>query len=72
LGSIGRRRLKWRGRLPEKRDVSHGLAVIRFRVDSTEFRLREMLLLLTVQKVIKSEGISQEGQATAEKFKGNA
>jgi len=41
-------------------------------VDNLSFLLDMRILLLTLRKVVKSEGISQEGQATAEKFKGNA
>ena len=40
-------------------------------VDNVSFWLDLKILLLTVQKVIKSEGVSQEGQATTIYFKGN-
>lgn len=40
-------------------------------VDHLSFRLDLKILLLTIKKVVVSEGISQEGQATAENFKGN-
>lgn len=40
-------------------------------VDNISFVLDLRILLLTVKKVLYSDGISQEGQATMEKFKGN-
>ena len=40
-------------------------------VDNCSFLLDLKILLLTIKKVIVREGISQEGQATMEKFKGN-
>jgi len=40
-------------------------------VDNCSFSLDMKILWLTIKKVIVSEGISQEGQATMEKFKGN-
>jgi undecaprenyl phosphate N,N'-diacetylbacillosamine 1-phosphate transferase len=40
-------------------------------VDNISFALDLRILLLTVKKVLYSDGISQEGQATMEKFKGN-
>jgi lipopolysaccharide/colanic/teichoic acid biosynthesis glycosyltransferase len=40
-------------------------------VDHVSLVLDIKILLLTVLKVFKSEGISQEGQATMEKFKGS-
>tara|TARA_R110002096_G_scaffold163740_8_gene331296 strand:- start:219 stop:830 length:612 start_codon:yes stop_codon:yes gene_type:complete len=40
-------------------------------VDHASLMLDIKILLLTVLKVFKSEGISQEGQATMEKFKGS-
>jgi len=40
-------------------------------VDNVSFALDLRILLLTVKKVLYSDGISQEGQATMEKFKGN-
>lgn len=40
-------------------------------VDNVSFALDVRILLLTVKKVLYSDGISQEGQATMEKFKGN-
>ena len=40
-------------------------------VDNCSFLLDMKILWLTIKKVILSEGISQEGQATMEKFKGN-
>ncbi|TDQ09941.1 sugar transferase [Pedobacter metabolipauper] len=39
-------------------------------VDQISLALDLKILLLTVQKVFKTEGISQEGQATMKKFKG--
>lgn len=39
-------------------------------VDNQSFGLDIKILLLTVLKVFKSEGINQDGQATIEKFKG--
>jgi lipopolysaccharide/colanic/teichoic acid biosynthesis glycosyltransferase len=41
-------------------------------VDNRSFLLDVKILLLTVKKVIVREGISQEGQATMEKFRGTA
>lgn len=48
----------------------------KFRLDveyvrNQSFALDLKILFLTVKKVFVSEGINQEGQATAEKFKGN-
>ena len=40
-------------------------------VDHLNFALDMKILLLTVQKVFKSEGITQEGHVTSEEFKGN-
>lgn len=40
-------------------------------VDHLSFMLDLKILILTIFKVFKSEGISQEGQATMEIFKGN-
>lgn len=40
-------------------------------VDNLSFRLDIKILFLTFRKVFISEGINQEGQATAEAFKGN-
>lgn len=40
-------------------------------VDNVSFLLDIKILFLTIKKVLISEGISQEGQATAENFKGN-
>ncbi len=40
-------------------------------VNNISFALDLRILLLTVKKVLYSDGISQEGQATMEKFKGN-
>lgn len=40
-------------------------------VDHLTFLLDMKILLLTVKKVIKSEGINTDGQATTESFKGN-
>ncbi|MBS9767573.1 MAG: sugar transferase [Flavobacteriaceae bacterium] len=40
-------------------------------VQNVSFILDVKILLLTVKKVFVSEGISQEGQATMEEFKGN-
>ena len=40
-------------------------------VDNMSFALDIKILLMTVQKVFKSEGISQDGQATMTKFEGN-
>lgn len=39
-------------------------------VDHCSFALDMKILLMTIQKVFKSEGINQVGQATAEKFSG--
>jgi len=40
-------------------------------VDNISFWLDLKIALLTVKKVLKQEGISQEGEATMEKFNGN-
>lgn len=40
-------------------------------VNNISFLLDIKIILLTIKKVFVSEGISQEGQATAESFKGN-
>lgn len=40
-------------------------------VDNLSFFLDVEILLLTVKKVFKSEGITQEGHMTSEEFKGN-
>ncbi|WP_417873720.1 sugar transferase [Xanthomarina gelatinilytica] len=40
-------------------------------VKNQSFALDFKILLLTIKKVVVSEGISTEGQATAERFKGN-
>lgn len=40
-------------------------------VDHCSFFLDLKILLLTILKVLKSDGISQQGQATAERFNGN-
>jgi lipopolysaccharide/colanic/teichoic acid biosynthesis glycosyltransferase len=40
-------------------------------VDNISFALDFKIILLTIKKVFKSEGINQAGQATAEAFKGN-
>lgn len=39
-------------------------------VDNISFWLNEKILFLTVKKVLVSDGINQQGQATAELFKG--
>jgi lipopolysaccharide/colanic/teichoic acid biosynthesis glycosyltransferase len=39
--------------------------------DNVSFELDMKIAWLTIQKVLRSEGISQQGQATAEKFTGN-
>lgn len=41
-------------------------------VDHLSFMLDIKILMMTVQKVLKSEGINTAGQATTERFKGNA
>lgn len=40
-------------------------------VDNCSFVLDLIILIKTIEKVFKSEGISQQGQATAEKFTGS-
>lgn len=40
-------------------------------VDNISFLLDCKILLLTILKVFKSEGINEEGQATSQEFKGN-
>lgn len=40
-------------------------------VDNVSFLLDIKILILTVLKVVKSEGINEQGQATSEEFKGN-
>lgn len=57
----GRNALSWQGKF--EKDVDY--------VNKQSFRFDLKILLLTLEKVIKSEGINQGGQATAEKFEGN-
>jgi len=40
-------------------------------VDHVSFKVDLKIILMTIKKVVKSEGISQEGQATMEYFKGS-
>ena len=40
-------------------------------VDNVSFLLNIKILILTVLKVVKSEGINEQGQATSNEFKGN-
>ena len=40
-------------------------------VDNVSFLLDIKILILTVSKVVKSEGINEQGQATSNEFKGN-
>ena len=40
-------------------------------VDNVSFLLDTKILIITVLKVVKSEGINEQGQATSEEFKGN-
>ena len=40
-------------------------------VDNVSFLLDIKILIMTVLKVVKSEGINKQGQATSEEFKGN-
>ena len=40
-------------------------------VDNVRFLLDINILIMTVLKVVKSEGINEQGQATSEEFKGN-
>jgi lipopolysaccharide/colanic/teichoic acid biosynthesis glycosyltransferase len=40
-------------------------------VDHCSFSLDIKIILMTIQKIIKREGINQVGQATMEKFNGN-
>ena len=40
-------------------------------VDNVSFLLDIKILIMTVLKVVKSEGINEQGQATSEEFKGN-
>ena len=40
-------------------------------VDNVSFLLDVKILILTVLKVVKSEGINEQGQATSNEFKGN-
>ena len=57
----GRNTLSWEDKF--KMDVWY--------VDNISFRLDAKILFLTIWKVLKSEGINQEGRATVEFFKGN-
>ncbi|SDH02981.1 sugar transferase [Psychroflexus sediminis] len=57
----GRNALSWKGKF--EKDVEY--------VYNQSFTLDLKILFLTLKKVVKSEGINQGGQATAEKFKGN-
>jgi lipopolysaccharide/colanic/teichoic acid biosynthesis glycosyltransferase len=58
----GRNALSWQGKF--EKDVEY--------VNKQSFAFDLKILILTLKKVVKSEGINQGGQATAEKFKGNA
>ena len=40
-------------------------------VDNVSFLLDIKILIMTVLKVVKSEGINEQGQATSNEFKGN-
>jgi len=57
----GRNALSWQGKF--EKDVEY--------VNRQSFSFDFKILMLTLKKVIKSEGINQGGQATAEKFEGN-
>ncbi|WP_019037073.1 sugar transferase [Psychroflexus tropicus] len=57
----GRNALSWQGKF--EKDVEY--------VQRQSFAFDLKILILTLKKVIKSEGINQGGQATAEKFEGN-
>lgn len=57
----GRNAISWEEKF--KYDIAY--------VDKLSFFLDLKILFLTIKKVFVSEGISQEGQATAEAFKGN-
>lgn len=57
----GRNRISWQKKF--EYDVWY--------VDNVNFFLDCKILIMTVLKVIKSEGINEEGQATSEEFKGN-
>ena len=56
----GRNAISWEDKF--KYDVAY--------VDKISFTLDLKILFLTLKKVFQGEGISQKGQATAEKFKG--
>lgn len=58
----GRNALSWKGKF--EKDVEY--------VYNQSFALDLKILFLTLKKVVKSEGINQGSQATAEKFEGNA
>ena len=57
----GRNSISWNDRL--KLDINY--------IDSCSLFLDIKILFMTVYKVIKRDGISQEGNATMERFKGN-
>ncbi|MBZ9777705.1 sugar transferase [Psychroflexus sp. CAK8W] len=57
----GRNALSWQGKF--EKDVDY--------VNKQSFMFDLQILILTLKKVIKSEGINQGGQATAQKFEGN-
>ena len=57
----GRNAISWQNKF--KYDVAY--------VDKISFTLDLKILLLTLKKVFKSEGINQDGQATAQKFTGS-
>ena len=40
-------------------------------VDHVSFKVDLKIILMTIKKVVKSEGINQQGQATMQAFKGN-
>jgi lipopolysaccharide/colanic/teichoic acid biosynthesis glycosyltransferase len=58
---MGRNAISWREKF--KYDVYY--------VDNLSFWLDLKIIFLTLLKVLKREGISQEGRATMEKFNGN-
>ena len=58
---IGRNAISWEDKF--RLDVWY--------VENLSFWLDVKILLITLAKILKMEGISQEGKATAEEFKGN-
>ena len=66
-GITGWAQVNGRNRLPWKQRFEYDV----YYVDNVSFWLDMKIIFLTILKVFRSEGISAEGMATVEKFKGN-